>query len=198
MELDDLKETWKKTNLKKTNTDIMEIIQHKSYGPVSALKREFIKQIRLMIILPIVLILTNLQNVDAVLTSIMFWSYVAICIGVILFSYFNYRTVSKMSMDGMVRSNLEQQIGLVEKRLKWKQNGLRIALVYLILLAEVIPYFQHYRMLDKWHSLAPLIRFGTYAGFLVLQYFVSRAVCQMRFGSHLAYLKNLVKEMGGE
>ena len=124
----------------------MEIIQHKSYGPVSALKREFVKQIRLMIILPIVLILTNLQNVDAVLTSIMFWSYVAICIGVILFSYFNYRTVSKMSMDGMVRSNLEQQIGLVEKRLKWKQNGLRIALVYLILLAEVIPYFQHYRM----------------------------------------------------
>jgi hypothetical protein len=195
MELDDLKEAWKKTNLKKTNTDIMELIQHKSYGPLNALKREFIKQIRLMLVMPIILILTNIQNVDAVLTSIMFWSYVALCLAVIVVSYFNYRTVSKMGMDRMVRSNLEEQISVVETRLKWYQKGVRIALLFFIMLTEVVPYFQHYRMLDKWHSLSPLIRFGTYAGFLMLQYFVSSAVCHRRFGSHLAYLKNLVKEM---
>src|SRR6476619_1904339 len=132
MELDDLKETWKKTNIKKTNTDIMEIIQHKSYGPVSALKREFIKQIRLMAILPIVLILTNSSNVDAVFTSIMFWSYVAMCIVVILFSYYNYRTVSKMGMDGMIKENLQQQISIVEGRLNWNQKFVRVALVFFI------------------------------------------------------------------
>jgi hypothetical protein len=195
MELDDLKESWKKTEFKKTNTDIMQLIQHKSYGPVTALKREFKKQIRLMLILPIVLLLTNVENINAVLTSILFWSYVAMCIGVILFSYFNYRTVSGMGMDGMVRSNLEQQIGIVERRLKWNQAGVRIALLFLILLTEVVPYIQHYRMLDKWHSLSPAIRFGAYAGLLIVQYFVSRAVCHRRFGAHLAYLKELAKEL---
>lgn len=195
MELDDLKETWKKTFLKKTNTDIMEIIQHKSYGPVSALKREFKKQIRLMLILPVVLILTNIENIDAVLTSIMFWSYVAMCIGVILFSYFNYRTVSEMGMDGMVRSNLELQIGVVERRLKWNQLSVRCALLFLIALTEVVPYIQHYRMLDKWHSLSPAIRFGAYAALVVMQYFISKAICHRRFGAHLSYLKELVKEL---
>jgi hypothetical protein len=41
MELDDLKNSWKKTELKTNkNVDIMELIQHKSYGPVAALKRD--------------------------------------------------------------------------------------------------------------------------------------------------------------
>ena len=84
MELDDLKQTWKQTPIHKpVNTDIMELIQHKSYGPVNALKKEFLKQIRLMIILPILIFATNLNDIQKVLTSIMFWSYIAFCIGII-------------------------------------------------------------------------------------------------------------------
>jgi hypothetical protein len=197
MELDDLKQTWKQTPLKKaTNTDIMELIQHKSYGPVSALKTAFRKQIMLMAILPVVLLTTNLGNADAVLTSVLFWSYVVFCLGVIVFSYYNYRIVEKMEgMDGMVKSNLEQQLHLLETRLRWNMIGLRIVLLYFIVLLEVVPYFQHYRMLSKWHSLDPLIRFGAYAAFLILQYFTSRRVCQQKFGRHIAYLKSLVNEL---
>src|SRR5258706_3695349 len=197
MELDDLKQTWKQSETKKNiNTDIMKLVQHKSYGPIAALKREFRKQIMLMMILPVMLLLTNADDISRVLTSVMFWSYVAFCSGIVVFAYYNYRIVSKMEvMDGMVKSNLEQQVNILETRLKWKIIGLRIALLYFILLTETVPYFQHYRMLDKWHSLSPFIRFGSYAALLMTQYFLSAKIIRRKFGRHLNYLKDLVQEM---
>ena len=197
MELDDLKHTWKQTPIHKpVNTDIMELIQHKSYGPVNALKKEFLKQIRLMIILPILIFATNLNDTQKVLTSIMFWSYIAFCIGIIFFSWVNYRIVQNMEgMDAMVKPNLEQQISILEKRLKWHIIAVRIVFVFFMVLTEVLPYFQHYRMLDKWHSLSPLIRFSVYAGLLMIQYFSIRPILKRKFGRHLDYLKALVREM---
>src|SRR5437868_3525546 len=136
MELDDLKLSWKETEIKKNiNTDIMKLIQHKSYGPVAALKREFRKQIIVMTILPIMLICTSADDITKPLTSVLFWAYVTFCIGVIVFAYFNYRIADKMSnMDGMVKSNLEQQVNTLETRLKWKIIGLRIALLFFVIL----------------------------------------------------------------
>jgi hypothetical protein len=174
----------------------MELIQHKSYGPVGALKREFRKQIMVMAILPVALFLTNMNDISKVLNSVMFWSYVAFCLGVIVFAYYNYRIVEKMEgMDRMVRLNLEEQINTLQTRLRWKIVGLRIVLLYFIALTEIVPYFQHYRMLDKWHSLAPAIRFGAYTALLLLQYFLSSRVIQRKFGRHIDYLKGLVNEM---
>ena len=197
MELDDLKQTWQQTEIKKTkNTDIMELVHHKSYGPVAALKRNFQRQIRVMIILPILILLTNISKIPGVLSSIIFWSYVVFCIGVVVFTYYNYRIVKRMErMDGNVKATLIEQIGLLETRLQQIRLGVRLASLYFIVLLEVLPYFQYYRMLDKWHSLSPLIRFGAYAAFLVLQYFASRRMLRVKFGNHLAYLKKLVKEM---
>jgi hypothetical protein len=197
MELDQLKQAWMDTDIKKNkNTNIMELMKHRSYGPLAALKREFRTQSAVMIIIPIVLLLTNVDNITAALTSVMFWSYTAFCLAMVFFGYFNYRMVSKMErMDGMVRLNLEQQINVLETRLKWKMVGLRITLLFFIALTEVLPYFQSYRMLDMWHSLDPFIRFGTYAALLTLQYFMSSMVNKRKFGVHVDYLKELMKEM---
>ena len=197
MELDDLKQTWKETTIKKNkNTDIMDIMKHKSYGPIAALKREFRKQIVVMALLPLFLLITTVDDISKIYTNVLFWSYVAFCIGMIFFASVNYGIVKKMgTMDGMVRSNIEQQVDLLETRLKWKLVALRAVLLFFIVLLEVIPYFQHYSMLDKWHSLSPFIRFGAYAAFLVLQYFLSRMVSQRKFGGHIDYLKSLMKEM---
>ncbi|TMI93776.1 MAG: hypothetical protein E6H08_09985 [Bacteroidetes bacterium] len=197
MELDDLKQTWKETTIKKNkNTDIMDIMKHKSYGPIAALKREFRKQIVVMALLPLFLLITTIDDISKIYTNVLFWSYVAFCVGMIVFASVNYRIVEKMEiMDVSVRSNLQQQIDLLETRLKWKLIGLRIILLFFIILVEVVPYFQHYRMLDKWHSLSPFIRFGAYAAFLILQYFLSRIVSDRKFGGHIKYLKELMKEM---
>ena len=197
MELDDLKQTWKETTIKKNkNTDIMDLMKHKSYGPISSLKKEFRKQITIMALLPLFLLFTAVDDISNIYTNVLFWSYVAFCFGMIIFASANYRIVKKMgTMDGMIKSNLEQQIALLETRLKWKHIALRIVLLFFIVLVEVVPYFQHYRMLDKWHSLSPFIRFAAYATFLVLQYFLSKAVSERKFGGHINYLKSLLKEM---
>src|ERR1700759_4383318 len=99
MELDDLKQTWKESGTHKNiNTNIMNLIQHKTYGPVAALKKEFRKQIIVMCLLPMLLICTNLDDISKPLTSILFWAYVLFCTGVIVFAYFNYRIANRMSV----------------------------------------------------------------------------------------------------
>jgi hypothetical protein len=197
MELDELKQTWKQTGLKNTiNTDIMEMIHYKSQGPVAAMKKVFKKQMTAMAFIPLILLVTNLNNILTVFGSALFWSYVAFCIGTVVFAWYNYRIVRKMEvMDSMVRTNLEQQINLLEKRKKWELAGMRGVLLFFIALTEIVPYFQHYRMLDYWHSLSPVIRIGTYAVLLVLQYIFNRRISERNLGRHLAYLKTLVKEM---
>jgi len=197
MELDDLKQAWnQKQSTKPLNTDIMELIQHKSYGPLAALKKAFRKQIVLMAIIPAYFIIFNVDDVHALLNNVILWSYIAFCLGVIIFSYYNYRIVNKMEgMDYMVKMNLEQQVDLLERRMKWKKTALIFALIFFILLIEIVPYFQHYRMLDKWHSLPVAIRYLAYAGLFVLQYFANTWVNERRYGRHLKYLKELAKEM---
>jgi glucan phosphoethanolaminetransferase (alkaline phosphatase superfamily) len=197
MKLDDLKQTWKQNQpTKPLNTDIMELIQHKSYGPIAALKKAFRKQIVLMAVIPAFFIVSNADNLTAVLNSIILWCYIAFCMGVIVFSYYNYRIVNKMEgMDNLVKSNLEQQLNLLETRMKWKKKGLMLALIFFILLVEIVPYLQHYRMLDKWHSVPMVIRCLVYAALFALQYFANTWVNERRYGRHLKYLNELVQEM---
>ncbi|MBV9987477.1 MAG: hypothetical protein JO301_07350 [Chitinophagaceae bacterium] len=197
MELDELKQTWQQATIEKTsNKDIMELIHQKSYGPVAALKRVFRKQIVAMSLIPLILVVTNLNNVSAVFTSILFWCYVAFCIGIIVFAGYNYHIAGKMEeMHGEVKQNLEQQVNLLEKRLHWELIGLRAVLIFFVILLETVPYVQHYRMLDKWHSLSPLIRFGAYAALAITQYVVNRRLSYHKVGRHLVYLKGLISEM---
>ncbi|MBV9962783.1 MAG: hypothetical protein JO072_11090 [Parafilimonas sp.] len=197
MELEEFKDAWKQSETyKNLNTNIMNLIQHKTYGPVAALKKEFRKQIIVMCLLPMLLIFTNLDDISKPLTSILFWAYVLLCAGIIVFAYFNLRITNQMSvMDESIKPNLEKQVNTLEKRIRWKITGLRIALLFLIVLTEIVPYIQHYQMLDKWHSLSPIIRFGCYTALLLFQYFIGREVVYRKFGSHISYLKELIHEM---
>ena len=197
MELDDLKQTWQQSqSIKSSNTNIMELIQQKSFGPLAALKKAFRKHILLMIVLPAYVIITNTDDLNHALKSVMLWAYIAFFLCVIVFTYYNYRMVSKMeNMDNLVKTNLEQQVALLQTRIKWKKTGLMIALLCFILLAEVVPYFQHYRMSDKWLTVAPAIRFVSYAAFLMLIFFLNTWVNERRYGRHLRYLKELADEL---
>lgn len=197
MELDDLKNTWQQLPPQKNiNTDIMEIIQQKSYGPLAALKKAFRKQIVLMFLLPFFLLFANAENMQGALTSILFWCYVAFCIYIIVSAYYNYSIVSKIeNMDAMVKPKLEQEIQLLEKRASWEVTSLRVILLVFIVLLEVVPYVQHYSMLDKWHSLPVGIRVVAYAVLLLLHFFFSKRIKQRKVGRHLDYLKELLKQM---
>jgi len=198
MELDELKQQWNASNSKHTlqNKNIMELIQQKSYGPLAALKRSFRKQIRVMTVLPIVMLAVNLNQADKTLTSVLFWFYVLFCIGAMIFARVNYNLVQKMEqINDRVKPTLQQQVSLLENRLRQNYIGLRIGLLIFMVLLEVLPYVQHFSTLAKWHSLSPLIRFGSYAAFFVLQYFASKRVVYHKFGQHIARLKELLQQM---
>lgn len=197
MELDELKNKWSSTpSPVSKNKNIMELIHHKKYGPMQELKKAYKKQIILMSIMPIVLVATNITNAGKTLTSMFFISYVIFCIGIILYSFYNYRIVEKMErMDAMVRTNLLQQINILETRLRLNLTGLRIVLLYFIILLEIAPYFQYFRMVEIWHTVHPVIRVAVYALLFLLQYYASRKVMERKFGRHLTYLKSLVKDM---
>jgi len=198
MELDELKNQWKQANKinKPTPQNIMELIQNKSYGPVAELKRSFRKQMIAITVVPVAILATNMQHIDKTLSSALFWFYILFCAGVIIFAKFNYAVVKKMEgMDGNVKSNLEQQIFILESRLRQNLIGIRVALLFFIILIELLPYFQNFKMLNTWHSLSPFIRFGAYAALILFQYFVSRIVRQRKFGQHINHLKDLIKQM---
>ena len=75
MELEELKQTWKETTIKKNkNTDIMDLMKQKSYGPIAALKREFRKQITVMALLPLFLLFTTIDDMSQIFTNVLFWS----------------------------------------------------------------------------------------------------------------------------
>ncbi|HEY0433830.1 MAG TPA: hypothetical protein VGC95_08160 [Chitinophagaceae bacterium] len=197
MELDDLKNIWKESPVKTTKpTNIMDLIQHARYGPLAALKKTYRKQIVAMSALPVFLIVANMEDIHKVLTSILFWSYIAFCIGVVVFASYNYRVVRRMqTLDTEVNANLSTQIGWLERRMNLEIWGLRGALLFFIALVEIVPHFQHYRMLDKWHFLPLTARLGAYVALMLLQYFVNARLKERRVGRHLEYLKSLLGQM---
>ena len=196
MELDDLKQAWEQQAIPSSqNQNIMELIHQKSKGPVASLKQAFKKQTRFMICLMILMIATQIKNLDNTAALIFIGTYIFFCIAVALFFHQNYRLTSKLEgMDENVKTNLERYVAVLQQRLKWHLIGLRVTLLLFILMLEVLPFFLHGRLLDKWHSLSPVIRFNTYAAFLVIQYFLGRSLEKQKFGQHLVYLKKLIAE----
>ena len=197
MELDDLKTTWNASqDASNSNKNIMELIQHKKRGPVTALKTQFRNQILIMVVLPVTLLFVNINNIHNPASTIFYICYVVFCVMVILNSFLNYQAVRKMeNMDGSVKNNLEQQITILEKRLQWNLVALPVVLLFFILLTEIMPFIGHNRIVDRWHTVHPLFRIGTYVILFTAQYFLSRKVTARKYGQHLLHLKELVKQM---
>jgi hypothetical protein len=197
MELDDLKTTWKQGDIKKQETqNIMELIQQKSRGPLASLKHAFRKQMILVTVLMIAVSIPNAGKLETVPGYVLYFTWVAFCMGIILAFYFNYRKTDKMeNMDRPVKNNLEAYIVQLELRLKWQYIGKRLVVLLFILLLEILPLFYHARMLDKWHSVPPVIRFSSYVLYLVLLYFMSHRRQRRKFGKHVDHLKDLLNAM---
>jgi len=197
MELEDLKQTWKRseTTIKPFNDNILQLIQNKSYGPVAELKRRFRKQI---IIIPFLafIVTNNLSRNHLIFTDVLFWCYIAFCVIVCISFYLNYRLIAKMQcMDCLIKSNLETQLKTLETRLQWHLKGVRVVLLFFIILLEVLMYFNLEPSLYKWYAQPLLLRLVIYVGLLMLQYFISKLVYKRKYGKHLAYLKKLVTEL---
>ncbi len=195
--MNELKQAWKNTTdmHQQQPENIMEMIQHDSTGPVAALKKAFRKQYRFIIIIAFI-VLNNITHSFTEINYLFFFSYVIFCGLLACFFYQNYRMIRRIEkMDGLIKATVQQQITLLESRLKIHLAAVRIALLFFITLTEVLPYFQHGRMLDKWHAVSPYIRVLVYVSVIALQYFISRGLSNRKFGRHLRHLKDLVVQL---
>lgn len=163
---------------------------------MAALKKAYQKQMMAMTLVAVFIVVTNLQHIDKTLTSALFWFYMLFGVGVVLFARRSYQLVEQMEgMDGAVKANLEKQIALLETRQRQNLIGIRVALLFFILLVEILPYFQYFHMLYTWTHLPLLTRLWAYLALFLFQYFISYRVSRRRFGQHIDRLKDLVQKM---
>ncbi|WP_247236533.1 hypothetical protein [Telluribacter sp. SYSU D00476] len=174
----------------------MELIHQRSKGPIARLQNAYRRQMAAVAVLMSTVMVIHAKNVESVSSHLLFWTYVGFCLLMIAALFRNYRLTRKMErMDETVKNTLEQHVTMLEQRMKWQSIVARVVIIFFILLLEVIPLYQHVRMLATWHSLPPVVRFSSYAAYLVFQYYLSRAITQKKFGKHLDHLKNLLNEM---
>lgn len=197
MELDDLKQPWLESakNIKPLNTNVMEIIQNKSYGPAAQLKRNFRKMI---IIIPMVvtMLIVTLSKKHDIFSDVLFWFYIIFISSMMLFFYYNYRLINKMQcMDCLVKSNLEKQVKTLENGFKWRMVIIRVAFIIFIVLLEVLIYYQQDPALSKWYAQSATSRMSAYAILITAWYFITKLVFKTRYGKHIQNLKNLVQQM---
>ena len=197
MELDDLRQPWLESakNIKPLNTNVMEIIQNKSYGPAAQLKRNFRKMI---IIIPMVvtMLIVTLSKKHDIFSDVLFWFYIVFISSMMLFFYYNYRLINKMQcMDCLVKSNLEKQVKTLENGFKWRMVIIRVAFIIFIVLLEVLMYYHQEPALAKWYAQPVTIRMSAYAILITAWYFITKLIFRTRYGKHIQNLKNLVQQM---
>ena len=195
MELDELKEKWRQAGTHETpsRNSFKTIFRRRDQGPVAALKRNFRRQI---IILSIVffLFVHEFQNRE-LLNNVFFLWYAVCALLLCAFFFVNLQLVKRLETAGeTLTAHVKSEIVLLEKRMKWQRVFTFVAIASLIVLLEVLPFFSDERMLNKWHSLAPVIRVSAYAALLLFRYFAGKLIAHRRYGRHVERLKKIMDE----
>ena len=195
MELDQFKQKWRQANANNNppERDLKSIFNRGRRGPVAALKRNFRRRI-VVLVLVCVLFLHEFRDRDLFNNVFFLWFVVmAFCLAVLF--YLNLRVVKDLEKtDEPVAAHIQSQVDLMEKRIGWYRMFTRVAFIVLIILLETLPYFSGERMLQKWHSVAPLIRVAAYAALLLFQYYAGRMLARKRYGQYLERLQNILHD----
>jgi len=196
MELDDLKKPWKdSTDTIPLNNNILELIHHKSRGPLTILKKRFRRGL-LLVPVAVAFLITNLSRHHAIFSDVLFWYFIAFCLMMCGYFFFSYRLIHHLQgMGGKVKANLEKQVAALEKVYKMRLIVVRILPVVFVILLEALLYYQQEPSLIKWYAQPLSTRLLSYAGALVTFFFISKYVLTYKYGKHINYLKELVRQM---
>jgi hypothetical protein len=196
MELDELKQSWQRSALGKPSIPgIRELLHNREYGPIAHLRRRFGKR---LIVIPLAMsfLILNLSRHHDIFSDILFWVYVAICIALVGYFYFNYRLLGRMQdFQGQVKANLERQVSILEKGIRWRLAIIRILFVFFIVLLEILLYYHQEPSLVKWYARPIGLRIAGYAALCLLFYLFTGFVIRHKYSKHVSYLRELVKQM---
>lgn len=206
MELDSLKEAWGKqetTDLITKNTDIMELVQHKSYGPIATIKRKLTWQlvpipIFLGVILLQIIIKPALLDKFKVLFSeqpLFMWGASAAMILLVAQFGFSYILLQKVQKtDLSIKGAVEKNLTLFEKSLKAQRVVGIIILTIFILLIEFGNKLPG-KEFDLLFSLNSEVRTLLYVAVLVFYFYFSKIMFQRQFGQHINFLKETLSKL---
>jgi hypothetical protein len=197
MDLDQLKQRWQQTDTHESTqgNNLRSLLRGRDRGPVAALKRNFRRQI-IILLLVFALFLHELRD-RQIFHNVFFDWYLVCGLSLCIFFYVNLRLVKKLERtDEALTDHIKNEVAVLEKRMRWHRIFTRIAIVSLIALLEILPFFSSERMLQKWHAVEPVIRIAAYAALLLFQYYVGRFIARRRYGQHLDRLKKILNDAG--
>jgi hypothetical protein len=196
MELDELKQSWQKATEKMElpNRDVLELIQHRSEGPVAQLKRRFRKGMIL------ILLVTGFSLIElhgkSDLSEIMKWYLAGFCGMILIYFYLSYRLVSKMQeMQETVKANLQRQVHLLKTGLKWRLIVTRSMFVLYMVFLEAYMYLRPKDGLTQWRALPTGERLVIYAGIFLFMYLLTKYATTHRYKRHIEHLERLTEQM---
>jgi hypothetical protein len=197
MELENLKQTWQESSniSKPLNTNTMELIQNKSYGPLASIISKFKTQL-LALPLLIGLFIYQLITKPQLFHSPAIWILYSIGIMLSIYFIYNYSLVSNLQKPSdAVKLNMEVQIKKLESSFKWFRI---VASVYYLLIPialELALYFNIEKDFQQWGQVNIFIRIVTYAAGFVFMILLSKRWFKREYGEHLQSLKRLIEQM---
>lgn len=198
MELENLKEMWgqrSQEDFKSYNSNFMELIHDRNYGPVATLKNKFWRQITIFPLALCVIIYVFIKNPE-LLNNILMWVLVAVMFALAAFYWFNYTIVKKLqNTNSSVKESIEKNISTLENGFKKYLLARRILYVIFVIFLEILMYFHREPDYESWYSVSVYFRVLVYIlGFFII-HFLAKFSYKKQFGQHISYLRDLLNKM---
>lgn len=200
MELEKLKELWddsSKYSIPMNEEDLNQILNKRSKRPIALLKQNLKLEVAFGILSYCFFVWIILNQVDSI---ILYFNIILLVVAGILYSiYVVYKNKLLNKMECMsceVKSNLNLQLGFLEKLVKlyFKVGNIFVLLTYLI--AGAIAYItSEDEKVPIPHYLEILIFIAIGAVLFTINYFFSRWYLYTFYGKHIQNLKNILYEM---
>lgn len=194
MELDDLKESWKKDNEKSNlNLNIMELIQRKSGGPIAVLKKIFKKK---FLVLTMVTCTLAMQNITLWNNDLMMWLFIGFCGLIDGYYYTRYNLLDDMQvLDMAVSNNIQKQVAILEKGFVFHLAILQVMPVIFAIVLEILMYHHQEPFFADWYGQPVYLRVACYTGLVGVFFIVKQYTIDRNFSRHIKYLKELSTQL---
>jgi hypothetical protein len=195
MELDDLKKSWQQSNQHAhlPDKDIRELIQNKTKGPVAQLKHRFRRGMLLIIVVAAYVVIESNGFYGS--KQFLLWYLLSFCAFILVYFYYNYRLLSQMqATEESVKTNLQRQVRLLKKGLKWRLLVTRSMVALYAMTLEIIMHL-HPGSFPNWQGKSWVFRLAVYLGVFVLIFAISKWGTDRRYKKHIRYLEELAEQM---
>lgn len=200
MELDDLKQAWQQQTSEdidvRNDKKIIDMIQHKSYGPIAVIKNKLARAFLLIPIMMVVFYSLYSENPDIFQNPLEWYCIGIICVPVLFNAYWYFELNKLQDNNAAIRENLEIEILRFERTLKQYYVLMLFVNIITIILIEIAMSYHKAGEFDRsWMHVPVYLRILIYVGIILLMGFISKVNYQRFFGKHIDYMKDMLRKM---